>query len=570
MKTIHKILVSLFFVASITGCEKDFLEVPPQDQLVDETYWTNEGNVRTFAFGFYSAYFTGYGSGYTWGDYFSGQSLNDDFAPSNPPMFTQQVPTSGGGWTFSWVRKANIFIDRVQKVPMEQEAIDHWTGIGRFFRALEYHDLVNRFGDVPYYDHELSEVENEQLYKPREDRAVVMDKVLEDFKFAAENVRADVEAPGLEVNRAVVLAFMSRVFLFEGTWQKYHEQDNSKAATYLEAAKWAADQIISSGEYELANYREVFNSLSLADNPEVILYREYEEGVLTHALNSYNNMEAQTGASKDAVESYLMNDGLPISVSPDYQGDHGIDAVMHNRDPRMYETFVSNTLRLNGIESNYSTTGYAVHKFLNEEIKDDPIGSSNLNPTDAPVIRYGEVLMNYAEAAKELASVGGPAFTQSDLDKSINVLRDRPGVGMPHLEVSGDATAVNGSIYDDPKRDPDVTPILWEIRRERRIELMMEGFRLDDLRRWKKLAYTDMTIHPEINLGAWIDKADYPDTELESIRLTEGTTGYIIPAYAQESWRTFDDPKVYLYPIPLDQIKLYSDQGVELTQNPGW
>src|SRR5699024_931852 len=155
--------------------------------------------------------------------------------------------------------------------------------------------------------------------------------------------------------------FMSRVFLFEGTWQKYHKQNNSKAAEYLEAAKWAADQIISSGEYELANYRAVFNSLSLADNPEVILYREYEEGVLTHALNSYNNMEAQTGASKDDVEYYLMNDGLPISVSPDYQGDHGIDAVMHNRDPRMYATFVSNTLRLNGIESNYSTTGYAVH-----------------------------------------------------------------------------------------------------------------------------------------------------------------------------------------------------------------
>src|SRR5690606_31718925 len=240
------------------------------------------------------------------------------------------------------------------------------------------------------------------------------------------------------------------------------------------------------------------------------------------------------------------------------------------RDPRMYETFDSNTLRLNGIENNYSTTGFAVHKFLNEEIKDDPIGSSNLNPTDAPVIRYGEVLMNYAEAAQELASVGGPAFAQSDLDKSINVLRDRPGVGLPHLEVSGDAVAVGGTVYDDPNRDPEVTPILWEIRRERRVELMMEGFRLDDLRRWKKLDYTDMTLHPEINQGAWIDKADYLDTELESIRLTEGTTGYIIPAYAPESWRTFDDPKAYLYPIPLDQRKLYSDQGVELTQNTGW
>lgn len=570
MKTINKILLSIFCIAVSTSCEKDFLEVPPQDQLVDETYWTNESNVRTFAFGFYSAYFTGYGSGYTWGDYFSGQSLNDDFAPSNPPMFTQQVPTSGGGWTFAWVRKANIFINRVQTVPMEQEAIDHWIGIGRFFRALEYHDLVNRFGDVPYYDQELSEVDTEMLYKAREDRAIVMDKVLADFQFAADNVRAEVENPGLEVNRAVVLAFMSRVFLFEGTWQKYHEQDNAKAAEYLEAAKWAANEVISSGNYELGDYRSVFNALSLADNPEVILFREYESGILTHALNSYNNMEAQTGASKDAIESYLMDDGLPIAVSTNYMGDHGIENVMANRDPRMYGTFVPETLRLNGIASNYSTTGYAVHKFLNEDIKDDPIGSSNLNPTDAPVIRYGEVLINYAEAAAELASVGGPAFTQSDLDKSINVLRDRPGVQIPHLEVSGQAVSVGGNTYDDPNRDPDVNPILWEIRRERRVELMMEGFRLDDLRRWKKLEYTDMTVHTDINRGAWIDKSDYPDTELESIRLTDGTTGYIIPAYASESWRTFDDPKVYLQPIPLDQIKLYSDQGVELSQNPGW
>src|SRR5690606_7096672 len=132
--------------------------------------------------------------------------------------------------------------------------------------------------------------DNEQLYKPREDRAVVMDKVLEDFKFAAENVRADVEAPGLEVNRAVVLAFMSRVFLFEGTWQKYHEQDNSKAATYLEAAKWATDQFISSGENDNSNFVKVINSIIIADNAEVILYIEDEEGILSHALNSYNNM----------------------------------------------------------------------------------------------------------------------------------------------------------------------------------------------------------------------------------------------------------------------------------------
>ncbi|SHF72723.1 Starch-binding associating with outer membrane [Salegentibacter echinorum] len=570
MKISNKIFILLLLALGVAGCEKDFLDTPPDDVLVDETYWTSESNVKTFAYGFYTAYFSGYGSGYTWGKYFSGQSLNDDFSPTNPPRFTLQVPTSGGGWTFAWVRKANIFIDRVQGVDMEEEAINHWTGIGRFFRGLEYHDLVKDFGDVPYYDGELSEEDNELLYKKRDDRSFVMDRVLEDFRFAAENVRQSVEHNGQEVNRDVVLGYMSRIFLYEGTWQKYHENDNEKAAEYLEAAKWAANELIESGNYSLGDYRKVFNSLDLSGNPEVMLYREYEEGMITHALNSYNNNEPQTGVSKDAMEAYLTEDGLPIGVSSLYKGDKSIDNVMANRDPRMYETYVSDELRINGVASNYSTTGYATHKFLNEDIKDQPIGNSNQNPTDAPIIRFGEVLINYAEAAYELSTVGGASFTQADLDKSINTLRDRPGVNLPHLQVSGDMPAVNGQTYDDPQRDPDVPSILWEIRRERRVELMFEGFRLDDLKRWKKLEYTDMVEYPEINRGAWIEKSDYPDANLESLKLTQGDKGYIIPASADEALRTFDDPRVYLDPIPLDQITLYKDQGVDLEQNPGW
>lgn len=242
---------------------------------------------------------------------------------------------------------------------------------------------------------------------------------------------------------------------------------------------------------------------------------------------------------------------------------------MANRDPRIKETFVSDTLRLDGVASNYSTTGIATHKFLNESIASDPIGSSNLNPTDAPVLRYGEILMNYAEAALELSTVGGPAFSQEDLDKSINVLRDRPGIAIPHLQVMGGEPAVNGAVYDDPDRDPTVSSMIWEIRRARRVELIMEGFRNDDLRRWKKLNYLDMVDHPDTNRGAWVDKSDYT-SELKNLELTNGTTGYIIPAYVASAQRRFEDEKVYLKPLPLDQITLYADHGVTLEQNPGW
>jgi hypothetical protein len=273
------------------------------------------------------------------------------------------------------------------------------------------------------------------------------------------------------------------------------------------------------------------------------------------------------------INILLLFSNLPLlmgkfSLSPIYQGDDGIENVMASRDPRMYETFVPE-LRLSGISSNYSTTGYASHKFLNESIKDEPEGSSLLNPTDAPIIRYGEILINYAEAVAELATLGDPALSQADLDLSVNVLRSRPGIELPPLQVSGGLPAVNGNTYDDPERDPEVPALIWEIRRERRVELMFEGFRFDDLRRWKKLEYTDSKENSDINKGAWVSRTNYPNLNA-SVVLSEGDEGYIIPAWKDESQRLFTDPKVYLYPLPLDQIKLYADQGVELKQNPGW
>ena len=562
MKTrIYFVLFALLVVAA--SCKKDFLERLPQDQLVDESYWANETNVRTFAYGFYTAYFSGYGSSFTFGRYFTGQSLNDDFAASSPAQFTKVVPASGGGWTFTWVRKANIFINRVQTVPMSDDAKKHWTGVGRFFRGLEYFDLVKAFGDVPWYGKELSDTDPE-LYKPRDSRILVMDSVLEDFKYAAENVRVSDGNDGLTVNKYVVLAYMSRVFLYEGTLLKYHGINEAKANEYLEAARSAAEQVIASGKYSITdNYRSIFNSLDLTGKKEVILYRQYQEGIVMHSLHSYVNKEPQTGTSKDAIDSYLASDGLPIGISPSYQGDKSITDVMTNRDPRMGETIVP-ALRLNGVATNYSTSGYAVLKFYNETIKDVAAGNSNTNTTDAPVIRYGEVLMNYAEAAAELGTL-----TQADLDKSINKLRDRPGIGMPHLEVIGNLPAINGVVYEDPDRDPTVPSLIWEIRRERRVELMMEGFRLDDLKRWKKLEYTDTEANKDINRGAWIKRSDYPSLKDVTIE-NNAAEGYIIPAWRPESQRLFVDPKVYLEPIPLDQLKLYQDQGKELNQNPGW
>lgn len=565
MKKIYIILALLIVIVG-NGCKKDFLDRGPLDAFSDDNYWKTEQEVRTFAWGFYTNYFTGYGSGFTFGKYFSGETLNDDFAPTTPSAFTKNVPSTGGGWSFTWVRKSNIFIDRINRVPISDEAKKHWIGIGRFFRALEYNDLVKSFGDYPYYNHPLEET-SPDLYRTRDPQIMVLDSILADFKYAAANVRVADAATGPNgqvVNKNVVLAFMSRVFLYHGTLLKYSNMDPAKSKEYLEASKWAANELMTNGGYVLANkYRTVFSSLDLKGNTEVILYRQYGTAQSAHSLVSYVNKEPQTGASKNAIDAYLCKDGLPISLSPGYQGDKTITNVLANRDPRMTETFVS-ALRFPGDAANYSTSGYAVHKFLMEDqtLWNTAEALSNTNTTDAPVIRLGEVMMNYAEACAELGTI-----TQTDLDRSINKLRKRNGIAMPDLQVLGGSPAVNGVIYDDPKRDPTVPSLIWEIRRERRIELMMEGFRNDDLKRWRKYAYLDTKINTSINRGAWIKKSDYPKA---TVTIDGTTEGYVIPAPKPETQRVFDNDKVYLSPLPLDQIKLYKDQGVDLKQNPGW
>ncbi|SDM03820.1 Starch-binding associating with outer membrane [Daejeonella rubra] len=565
------LLCPLLFVA---GCKKDLLEKLPLDRLTDEDYWTSESNVRTFSWNFYPRYFPGYASGFdlTWGGFFTGESLNDDVASTS--RFTQNLPTSNGTWSgsFSWIRRANLFIEKVKTVPMPDEAKKHWTGIARYFRAMEYSNRVNDFGDFPWYNKVLDETDP-ALYKPRDPRALVMDSVLADFQYAAANVRVN-DGDKAIINRYAVLATMSRVFLFEGTWQKYHVGNNAKATQYLEAAKWAANEVIVSGKFTVAaDYRGMFSAPDLASNPEVILYRRYETGLLTHSLASYVNKEAQTGYTKDAVDSYLAKDGLPIGLSPLYLGDKTIysaggvkkSAAMANRDPRINETF-ADSLRITGYVKDYaySTSGYAVVKFLDESVRDKAEGLSSTNTSDAPEIRYGEVLMNYAEAAAELGTL-----TQADLDKTVNKLRARADIKMPNLQVVGILPAVNGVVYNDPNRDPAVPSLIWEIRRERRVELMMEGFRYDDLRRWKKLDYVDQVKNKNANRGAWIKRSDYPKATTVMIE-GNAAEGYIIPIQSAASYRLFDNARVYLSPVGPDQIKLYKDQGVELTQNPGW
>lgn len=591
-----RLLSILIAIMAFTSCE-DFLTRPPMDTVTDTPdFWNNEDNYRTMMWAFYDIYFDGYKSGWTRSNWFAETNIADwvdDNAQKSPTQFTKVAPSTGGGWDFTYVRRYNQLIDRLNTSTLSEEAKNHWLGVVRFFRGMEYSQLVQDFGDVPWFDTVIESTDEENLYRPRTPRETVMDKVMEDLIFACKNIRESDGTKGLTVNRAVALAYTSRLLLFEGTWQKYRENNTAAATKFLEAAKNAAAELMGMGYTLCDDFKSLTTSESLANNPEIIIYREYTEGILMHSLMSFQNTEIEgSSPSRSLIESYLSANGLPINQTENkmYKGDRWFFDEIADRDPRLSANIDTEDLRLDGVVASYATSGYFANLFVNPELKTLPGGISNTNITDAPIMKLNEVLLNYIEAAAELASMGAYTLTQDDFDKTINALRKRPSTSIPTVTLSGNNLAVNGITINDPDRDMgtmvsgdyEVTPIIWEIRRERRVELPYQGLRFNDLRRWSKLHYADMKINPKLNLGAWLDKdryiAWYNETHgteikveaLNSIHLDrEGNAGYIKPATDESLLRTYSE-KDYLYPIPTDEIALYTAHGFELPQNPGW
>lgn len=583
---------SVILVATLmmVSCNDEFLERFPLDEISAETFWNTENDLKVYNNRIYDLaksdnnvpILHGHDAGFSshrW-SFWMLDEFADNIAPThsrhrryqevragkhNVPSGAQWYGYSSAGWSF--VRTINIGLENYNNASVSQEIIDKYAAEARLFRGWFYADKVSKFGNVPWLDKELN-IDSPELYAKRTPREEVMTNVLADLNFATEKLPADWGdggGPG-RLNRWAALLVKSRVCLFEGTWRRYH--GGSDADMWLQEAADAAQEIMDSGPYSLYSTGDPTRDYSaihqIPDDvtgvPGVMYWRRYERGIFTNHVQSYHR-GYNGGATKSMVEDYLCTDGKPISTSPLYQGDAQIEDVFMNRDPRLRQTVlhpddvpvwqynrndVRTYPRLNGMDGGQkSNTGYHI-------IKVYEVGSAhrtyNTSQTPAIILRYAEALLNFAEAKAELGSI-----SQGDLDQSINLLRDR--VGMPHLTMD---------VEMDPRYASDgVSALIAEIRRERRVELFMEGFRYNDLRRWKQGKKLEIP-----DLGIRFDAAAVTRYENANVQ-TEMVDGVpYISVYKGTDWAdpVFDESKHYLWPIPLDAIS----QNPDIDQNPGW
>lgn len=590
-------LLGLFICLGTASCLNDeFLEKFPEDSQTEATAFHTYNNFLTYSRGLYAPVFPGFIEGqgfYGYGDRNADLLFRGAPNAHNPYTWGEKtVPTSGGGWDFKYIRRVNIMLDNIEGSQMEEDEKAHWRSVGYFFRAYRYFQLLADFGDVPWLEHVVKDNDTEVLYGKKDSRDVVAKNIMDNLIWAEEHIRVNGDGDNT-INRDVVRALISRFALFEGTWRKYHGL--SDADTYLELCAEASAKLIEKYPEVHDNYDEVNNSENLAGVKGILLYNEYVAGVLMHSLsNSCRTTSNDTEMCKAGIELYLTTNGLPIknANNTQYAGDKTMYDEFRNRDLRLLYTVVPPyQVNVGPVASAWSYTdnpvereyidlmetltletgkrlpirnwggnvtncsphfrdypkgqafcatygGYYVYKYYSRWVN---VQGADID--DCPIFRMGEVMLNYAEAMFEQGR-----FDQSIADATINRLRVRANVAP--MQVAQITAAF------DPARDPEVDPVLWEIRRERAVELMAEGFRLRDIKRWKKGEYLNKE-----QLGVYIRRSDgYP----AAIRIQDDAPeGYVTyHGVPKVGWQDY----YYLEPIPLNDLAL----NPNLVQNDGW
>ena len=560
------------------------LDFSPEAQMNDDSVWSKANNFQLFANQFYG-YTHDIQSGasyqYAVSDGPHSDTRSDLIAGANVNVYSQgtnTIPQSDGNYTtlYRQIYYTNLLLKKAASFG-NQSAIAVPVAEAKFFRAYCYFELVQLYGNAILLT-EPVDMDSPKMNAQRDDRSLVIDQCIKDLQEAAKSLPETAAEAGRLTGDAAN-AMLSRVALFEATWQKFHTggadatTNSERVTSLLNTAKTAAKAVMEGGRYKLfyndklgtESYRYMFiledekcnpAGLTTKDNTEYILARRHKstDGVNLNITKAY--LTNAIYPTRKLANMYVCQNGLPITyngtVNAMFKGYDQATSEYQNRDNRMLTTLAprgtkvwdntvdhcrtawdnSDLARAKEVGAT-ANSGYQTHKWAVERQVTD-----RYECMDFPVIRYAEVLLNFAEAIYELQG----RISDSDLDKSLNLVRLRSNPNM--VKLSNALVDNNGLSMRE------------EIRRERTVELAFEGFRIDDLKRWAT-APVEM---PQDQIGV-----KWKGTQFETLWANQSrqlnNEGCII-LYDNRTW----DDKLYLYPLPSDQLQLNPNIG----QNPGW
>lgn len=550
------IVISMLF---LSGCKKQ-LDLVSKENSTDATFWNTPTDFKLAANQLYQGL-----------DKFGEEDTESDIAYNVPNSISNgslQLSATSDAWTNSYsnIRNCNKIIDK--GAFLTDRSIKKFVAEAKFFRAWYYWKLMRIYGGVPLITKVL-DAGDPELFTPRSTQAQTVDFILKDLDEAKNDlpVNSDLSSPDIgRITTGAALALSARAALYEGTWEKYRGE--ASAGKYIDRAINSSKAVINgtSGNYTLytgsgaESYRYLFLEKG-DDSGESILDRRYARNILGHDAPYMYDQDGYNPTRKLA-DMYLDKNGLPITANNSvFHGYATKTSEFEDRDPRMTMTMIIPGTLTNRVffpvnkVANYPdkpqrnpNTGYILYKYMSEDPtanNSGRLGDKSLFDFDRHLIRLAEVLLIYAEAVFEKNG----NITDDDLDASINKLRDR--ANMPHL--TNTFVASNG------------LRMLTEIRRERTVELALEGFRYDDLRRWKT---AEVELKQDIK-GIKVKDSDWQNYPLYSDQSYQGKAdenGFLIV----ESSRRFDVQKNYLQPLPTKEVAFYITSGHSLSQNPNW
>lgn len=588
----NNIFLFLLLALSLSSC--NYLDLEPKDTLTNDRFWimANGAALEQYCNTYYPRLVIGHGDPLTYsGNAMMSEELKSDnlygYGTNAIAFGINSKSQKDDAWDWKTIRGCNSFLENYHKSPASPDDKRHYAGVIYFFKAWDYFNKMKRFGDLPWYDKVLTK-KSPELYKGRDSRYLVTDSILFCLDRAIEYLPRRNSYTN-KVSKDAALLLKARICLYEGTWRRYRDMEGSEELLYK---AYESSGELMKPEYGYSLYKKDGNDMSYFNlfiqdnyekNKEVILSREYSQEInMGHQISrTYPN--SNYGMSRDCFEEYLCSKcGKPLSLCNDHKADEGYLKEMANRDSRLVQTLcvpekgnvhaqylfrkdgdnmrggapnIFNTLPNNDKRTFYGTSasGYCVSKFYKEDEWDGSkpfVGSA-----DAIVMRYAEALLIRAEAGAEIGK-------DPELDKTINLLRERVGFGF--------------KLTMNPEEDPDMVSkypvikgknanLIREIRRERRIELFGEGFRYDDLCRWH--VATDLLNRER--RGAKLDPTLYTANEIEAIKNKVGVNaqGFITPYAKMVTVKPAFSEKNYLFNIPIDEINLNRNL---LPDNPGW